>query len=158
GSLGFDLETAVDVILIDTKIQKIPSTAVGPLYNKDSGIGGLLVGLSSARIKGLLILPGVIDADYTGCIYIMAHTVSPPMHIPKGSRIAQIIPLQNPLRPLTQTAEYRGDQGFGSSGAAVCFSVKMEQQSMMRITMSKQGKAQSINAMLDTGADVTIIS
>ncbi|KFQ22578.1 hypothetical protein N332_01101, partial [Mesitornis unicolor] len=158
GSLGFDLETAVDVTLIDTKVQKIPSTAVRLLYNKDSGIGGLLVGRSSAGVKGLLVLPGVIDTDYAGRIYIMVHTVSPPMHIPKGSRIAQIVPLQNPLSPLTRTAVYRGDQGFGSSGAAVCFSVKMEQWPMMRITMSQQGKAQNINAMLDTGADVTIIS
>ncbi|KFQ22042.1 hypothetical protein N332_12167, partial [Mesitornis unicolor] len=158
GSLGFDLETGLDATLIDTRIQKIPSTAVGPLYNKKGGIGGLLLGRSSAGVKGLLILPGVIDTDYTGRIYIMVHTVSPPMHIPKGSRIAQIVHLQNPLGPLTRTAKYRGDQGFGSSGATVCFSVKMEQRLMMRITMSQQGKARSINAMLDTGADVTIIS
>uniref|UniRef100_A0A8C3K1Z0 dUTPase-like domain-containing protein n=1 Tax=Calidris pygmaea TaxID=425635 RepID=A0A8C3K1Z0_9CHAR len=115
-SMGVDVETTVDVTLLDSNVQKIPSNAVGPLFHQTSAIGGLLLGRSSAGIKGLIVLPGVIDADYTGRIHIMVYTVCPPLFIPKGSRIAQIIAIDNPLGYPPESDVYRGDCGFGSTG------------------------------------------
>ena len=39
-------------------------------------IGALLIGRSSA---GLIVLPGVIDADYTGEIMVCVYTLTPPL-------------------------------------------------------------------------------
>jgi len=48
---------------------------------------GLLVERSSAGVKGLLIVPKVIDANYADKIHIMVHTLCPPLFVPKGSKI-----------------------------------------------------------------------
>ncbi|XP_075302375.1 deoxyuridine 5'-triphosphate nucleotidohydrolase-like [Opisthocomus hoazin] len=82
GSLGLDLETAVAITLIDNRPQKIPTITVGPLIIDGTATGALLIGRSSSGVKGLIILPGLIDADYTGQIIIVAHTPFPPTHIP----------------------------------------------------------------------------
>ncbi|NXK17159.1 POK9 protein, partial [Arenaria interpres] len=158
GSLGVDVETTIHVTLIDSNVQKIPSNAVGPLFHQNSTIGGLLLGRSSTGIKGLIVLPGVIDADYTGRIHIMVYTVCPPIFVPKGSKIVQIVAIDNPLGRSPQSNVYRGDCGFGSTGPAVCFTAKMDQRPTMNVTISQHGVSQQIRAMLDTGADVTIIS
>ncbi|KAK4811206.1 hypothetical protein QYF61_021277 [Mycteria americana] len=158
GSLGVDVETTVDVTLVDSNVQKVPSNVIGPLVHQESNVGGLLLGRSSAGIQGLIVLPGVIDADYTGRIYIMVYTVCPPVFIPKGSKIAQIVAISNPLTHMPQSNVRRGNQGFGSTGPAVCFTTKLNQRPTMKITITQQGTSQQIDAMLDTGADVTIIS
>ena len=56
-----------------------------------SGSMGLLLGHSSALMKGLRILPGVIDADYTGEIKIMVSIERGVVVIPQGDRIAQLV-------------------------------------------------------------------
>nr|XP_013807668.1 PREDICTED: endogenous retrovirus group K member 113 Pol protein-like [Apteryx mantelli mantelli] len=88
----------------------------------------------------------------------MVYTVCPPVFIPKGSKIAQLIAFSNPSCRSPQPHLYRGDRGFGSTGPAVCFSAKMDQRPMMKIVISQHGISKRIEAMLDTGADVTIIS
>ncbi|NXA23294.1 POK9 protein, partial [Ibidorhyncha struthersii] len=158
GSLGFDLATTVDTTLTDSTVHKIPSDAVGPLIHPDSSVGGLLVGWSSAGVKGLIVLPGVIDADYTGRIYIMAYTICPPLFVPKGSRIAQIIAIDNLFCDPPESTTYCQDRGFGSTGPAVCFTTMMSHRPMVTVVMSQENSSKRIVAMLDTGAYVTIIS
>ncbi|NXR04287.1 POK9 protein, partial [Sagittarius serpentarius] len=158
GSLGLDVETTVDVTLGDTTVQKIPSNAFGPLYHCNSQIGGLLLGRPSAGVKGLIILPGVIDADYTGQFYIMAYTICPPLFIPQGSRIAQILAFASPMMVTSHSQTPRGNQGFGSTGAAVCFTTKMENRPMITVKISQGGVFLTLSAMLDAGVDITIIN
>lgn len=161
GSLGFDLATTVDTTLTDNTIHKIPRDAIGPLIHPDSSVGALLVGRSSAGVKGLIVLPGVIDADDTGLIYIMAYTVCPPLFVPKGSCIAQIIAIDNLFCDPPESTVYRQDLGFGSAKThrpAMCFTAKMTGRPMMTVIMSQGNTSKQIVAMLDTGADVTIIS
>ena len=152
------METTIDVTLVDSNVQRIPSNVIGPLVHQDSNVGGLLLGRSSAGIRGLIVLPGVIDADYTGRMYIMVYTVCPPLFIPGGSKIAQIVAVCNPLGHFPQSNVHRGSHGFGSTGCAVCFAAKLNQRPTIKITITQQGISQKIDAMLDTGADVTIIS
>ncbi|NXA23908.1 POK9 protein, partial [Ibidorhyncha struthersii] len=157
-SLGVDLETTVDTTLVDSNVQKIPSNVTGPLFRQDSTIGGLLLGRSSAGIKGLIVLPGVIDADYTGRVYIMVYTICPPVFVPKGSKIVQIVVLDRPSNLLSGSDMSRGNRGFGSTGPAVCFTAKMDHRPTMEVVILQHGASRRIKAMLDTGADVTIIS
>jgi len=157
GSLGIDLATTIDVILNDTTVHEIPSSTVGPLISQNSKIEGLLVGHSSAGVKGLLVIPRVINTDYVGQIHIMAHTLCPPLFVPKGSRIAQIVVTSNSLNH-SSARTLRGNQSFDSTGPAVCFTTKMDHRPTMCVVWSQKNESVQIYAMLDTGADVTIIS
>ncbi|KFV51024.1 hypothetical protein N328_12924, partial [Gavia stellata] len=158
GSLGVDLETTIDVTLTDTEVCKIPSNANGPLTIRGSRIGGLLLGRSSAGIKGLIVIPGVIDADFTGQIHIMAYTLSPPLFVPKGSRIGQILAFESPILTQSVSQTQRGDSGFGSTGPAVCFTTKLSQRPVEHVVFQQGESVIKIQAMLDTGADVTIVN
>ncbi|NXU60322.1 POK9 protein, partial [Horornis vulcanius] len=117
GSLGLDLATAIDVTLIDNRPQKVATGIKGPVVVDGQPHGALLLGCSSSGLQGLFILPGVIDCDFTGEICIIVQTNFPPVHIPKGSRIAQLVPLQQlTQRMTTDSTQFRGSSGFGSTG------------------------------------------
>ncbi|XP_068253287.1 deoxyuridine 5'-triphosphate nucleotidohydrolase-like [Nyctibius grandis] len=112
GSAGVDLAVGSDVTITDSAVHVIPSTVSGLL---GYGLSGLLLGRSSATKQGLLVLPGVIDADYTGQIGIMLRVLNPPVTLKQGTRIAQLVPFRSSVpRAVDNT---RGNQGFGSTGA-----------------------------------------
>uniref|UniRef100_A0A8B9V9B8 dUTPase-like domain-containing protein n=1 Tax=Anas zonorhyncha TaxID=75864 RepID=A0A8B9V9B8_9AVES len=111
GSLGVDLATAVSVTLPDKSVVAIPTGIQGPLSN--TPLGGLLLGRSSVGLKGLIVIPGIIDIDHVGEIRVMAYTLNPPLFIPKGTKIAQLIALQN-YQPRAGALVNR-EGGFGSS-------------------------------------------
>ena len=71
GSAGLDLcSSSYTVLTPEMGMQALPTGVYRPLPD---GTMSLLLGCSSSTIKELLIAPGVIDADYTGEIKIMAH-------------------------------------------------------------------------------------
>ncbi|NWZ17100.1 POK9 protein, partial [Agelaius phoeniceus] len=129
GSLGIDLATAVDITLIDDKPLQIPTSINGPLHESQYQIGALLMGRSSSGLKGIIVIPGLIDADFTGEIQIVTYTMHPPLHIPKGSKIAQLVPLQNLTIQVCKTplkeVGVQGDASFGSTGEIVCLILDM---------------------------------
>ncbi|KFZ62818.1 hypothetical protein N321_01870, partial [Antrostomus carolinensis] len=129
GSLGLDLATAVDFTLIDNKPQKIATTTRGPLEINSQPYGALILGRSSTRLKGLFVLPGLIDADFTGIISITCQTQFPPIFVPAGSRVAQLIPLPQLVAGIPAASEApRGDKGLGSTGAAAMLIVSMKRR------------------------------
>lgn len=68
---------------------KLLGLITGPIYHeKDSALGALLFDRSSSGLAGLIVLPAVIDADFTGEIMICAYTLNPSLTITKGTRIA----------------------------------------------------------------------
>uniref|UniRef100_A0A8B9PL11 dUTPase-like domain-containing protein n=1 Tax=Apteryx owenii TaxID=8824 RepID=A0A8B9PL11_APTOW len=111
GSAGVDVTTAASATIVDQKVHKVPLAVRGPLGD---GLSALLVGRSSATSQELFVLVGVVDADFTGQIQAMIWTPSPPVFIPMGSRIAQLIPFRS-LVPHAESNE-RGNGGFGSTG------------------------------------------
>ncbi|RLV63648.1 hypothetical protein DV515_00018059, partial [Chloebia gouldiae] len=117
GSLEMDLAAAVEVTIITTSPIKIQTGVKGPIMINGQTVGGLLLGRSSASVMGLFVLPGVIDADYTGEIMIMAHTPFPPIRIQQGQRIAQLLPLPQLSKGIVPAhGVKRGKGGFGSTG------------------------------------------
>ena len=99
-----------------------PSVAIltgiqGPIL---LGTIGLILGRSGFTLKGLQILPGLIDPDYSGEIKVMA--LSHSFHvIPQGQQIVQLLLLPhhapNNFNPVT-----RGEKGCGNtSDQVVCF-------------------------------------
>ena len=128
GSLGLDLATATDVTVIDQKPVQVPSMATGPMIINRSPVGCLLFGRSSTGLNGVTVLPGLIDADFTGIIQIVIQRFFPPVHIPTRSQIVQLVPLP----ALTQSLQLESDmtrenKGFGSTGGLVMLTVPMKQ-------------------------------
>ncbi|KFZ64192.1 hypothetical protein N338_00570, partial [Podiceps cristatus] len=161
GSLGIDLAAAIDVTFKTTVPQKIPTGVQGPVYSSTSTLGALLIGRSSTGLAGLIVLPGVIDADYTGEIMVVAYTLNPPLTVKKGTRIAQLVLYQRQIteEDTIQSQKKRGDQGFGSTGDTVVNLVQqMKDRPMIPLLLQKESHQVNVKAMLDTGADVTIIS
>ncbi|NWI71513.1 POK9 protein, partial [Todus mexicanus] len=156
GSAGVDVETAVETTLVTSEVRLIDSNVHESLgYN----LCALLLGRSSTSRQGIFVIPGVIDADYQGVVKIVVYTLTPPVFIPKGSRIAQLVPFQSCVpRPGAQS---RGNGGFGSTGLPqVYFAVdilKSKPEIVVCLT-AKSGETRSFKMMLDSGADITIIS
>ncbi|NXC07662.1 POK9 protein, partial [Orthonyx spaldingii] len=116
GSLGLDLATTIDCTLMDCNPQRLPTGVKGPLEMDGQRVGALLLGHLSASMAGLIVIVGLIDADYEGKIQIMVQAWSPPLYIPAGSRIAQLVPLPDLVKEVGQSSSPRGEGGFGSTG------------------------------------------
>lgn len=152
------MEVATTITLLDTQPVKIPTTTFGPL-SSNKRLGALLIGRSSSGINRLIILPGVIDADFTGQIIIVAYTLFPPCTIEQGTSIAQLILMeQHPDTPMGQNLQ-RGSSGFGSTGRHLVNLVqKMHQRPLLSVILKHCNSSKQLTMMCDTGADVTIIS
>ncbi|NWI72383.1 POK9 protein, partial [Dryoscopus gambensis] len=158
GSLGIDLAAAVDVTLTDSRVVRIPTGVMGPIYHEHSTMGALLVGRSSTSLAGLVVLLGVIDADYTGEIQVIAYPLRPPMVIKKGTQIAQLYRKEAGHEGPAQ-APQRGPRGFGSTGDTVVGLVQqMRTRPLITVTL-EWGMAmhRMSRVMTDTGADITIM-
>ncbi|NXS36468.1 POK9 protein, partial [Pomatostomus ruficeps] len=163
GSLGIDLATAVDVTLMDNKVQKIPTEMSGYTASRYGQHGALLIGRSSSGLAGLTVLPGVIDMDFTGEVHVCAYTLTPPLTITNGTKIAQLVLIENLTPGLEMPGDppqpFQGDRAFGSTGnQVVSLAQKMTQRPLVSLQLTCQGQTHTITVMMDTGADITIIS
>ena len=52
---------------------------------------GLILGMSSVTMQGLIVHPGVIDSDFTGKVKIMGSSPRDIVAISPGDRIAQLL-------------------------------------------------------------------
>ncbi|KFV72112.1 hypothetical protein N308_10425, partial [Struthio camelus australis] len=159
GSLGLDLASAVDISLLNTQPHRIPTGVYGPVVIQNKFVGALLLGRSSASMLGLFVLPGVIDADYTGEIMIMLYTPFPPIRITNGQRIAQLIPLEQLTKGMPSlTDKDRGDEGFGSSGGLTLLTLTLNDRPRHKVEIGYDNQKLILMALLDTGADSSIIT
>ncbi|KFO61004.1 hypothetical protein N302_03594, partial [Corvus brachyrhynchos] len=158
GSLGVDMATSIEVTLTDRQVTLIPTTAKGPLSSDSPRLGGLLVGWPSTSRQGVVLLPGVIDADYTGEIKIMAYALQPPVTIPQGRRIASIVPIPLMASGGTSNNSVRGDHAFGSSGFDVFWTLNLSQRPQRQAILRRGADATKIQPLFDTGADITTIN
>ncbi|KGL86654.1 hypothetical protein N301_09769, partial [Charadrius vociferus] len=163
-SAGVDVATAIEVTLTDSQVQCIPTDMKGPLGH---GLSALLLGRSSTTRKGLFVLPGVIYADFKGIISIMVWTPTPPVHVPKGAKIGQLVPFKSAVP--SAEAHIRGTVGFGSTGQAEIYLAMYidKAKPLEQVTLKEPGGhicainmlyICTINMLIDTGADVTIVT
>ncbi|KFU86217.1 hypothetical protein M959_13443, partial [Chaetura pelagica] len=152
GSLGIDLESAITVTLMTSMPTKVPTTTFGPLVQNNLRVGALLLGRSSTGLAGLVVLPGVIDADYTGQICVIAFALQLPITIEKGMRIAQLLLYErHTLTPLDDNS-FRGANGFGSTGQQLVNLVqRMEQRPQLTLIVRHQQEQRQFLSMCDTG-------
>ena len=133
-------------------VQLIETTYKGPL---PPNTVGLLLGRSSVALRGLTIIPGVIDSDYTGTVKIMVQAQQGTLVINKGDKIAQLLLLPSLHKYFPSKGQVRGDQGFGFTGNNF-IGLHMTLQERPMLTLKVNGK--QIKGLLDTGADRSIIS
>ena len=118
GDVGFDLTSREDLVLEPGQI-KVVSVGIG--FGFQTGVYGQTFSRSGMAIKGLTVIPGVIDTGYAGEVGAMMHNIGTSKFIIKiGDRIAQIVPIVVSMAPLVLVDELpkteRGDKGFGSTG------------------------------------------
>ncbi|RMC22077.1 hypothetical protein DUI87_02949 [Hirundo rustica rustica] len=151
-------QSAESVVIDSDKIHKVPLDAFGPLGD---GMSAFLMGRSSATIQGIIVHLGLIDADFSGQIHAMVSTPTPPLTIPKGTRIAQLVPFKSSVSRTEDRS--RGDGGFGSTGPPQVrwTAVLTKDHPETLCTVSMVGATPSeihLRGLLDTGADVSILS
>ncbi|VFV44438.1 pok5_human ame: full=herv-provirus, partial [Lynx pardinus] len=148
-------ECCLDLPAIDSVVLQ-PSLGVvtvrtgiyGPL---GKGTVGLTFGRSSLTLKGIHVHPGVIDCDYENEIQVMI-PASNPYTIQPGDKIAQLLILpyiEGQSNPVTRTG------GFGSTGKQLYWQTFLKD---LRPKIHLKINNKSFIGLLDTGADVAIIS
>ena len=95
-SSGLDLSSAMATILTpDVPVAQIPTGVACPL---PEDIVRLVLGRSLLSLKKILVVPGVVDSDYTVKIKVLISPPAKPVQINKGQKIAQLL-----LLPYYQT-------------------------------------------------------
>lgn len=153
GSAGSDLCATTQLLLTpEMGVQLVESDCSGPLPPNSVG---LLLGRSSVALRGLTVIPGVIDSDFTGKIKIMVQALQGTVLINAGDRIAQLLLLPSLHSLVPAKDSIRGTDGFGSSGDNF---TGLHMLLHERPTLVLQVNGKSIQGLLDTGADRSIIA
>lgn len=152
-----DLATTHTVTLLDSSVHLLSTGVSGPLPPKTQA---LLLGRSSTTLSGLFVLPGVIDPDTTDEIKIMAWTPFPPCTVPRGSRIAQLILIPVGSSTPAPSLFPKREGGFGSTGSPQILWVQpiLHKRPLQRCTLTCGKQQIELSGIIDTGADVTVIS
>lgn len=133
-------------------VQLVESDYSGPLPPNSVG---LLLGRSSVALRGLVIIPGVIDSDFLGKIKIMVQAPQGAILINAGDRIAQLLLLPSLHSLFPAKNAVRSNGGFGSSGNNF---TGLHMLLHERPTLNLQVNGKTITGLLDTGADKSIIA
>uniref|UniRef100_A0A8D0DIH0 Peptidase A2 domain-containing protein n=1 Tax=Salvator merianae TaxID=96440 RepID=A0A8D0DIH0_SALMN len=148
GSAGLDLtDTSAVEFKFPYEVQLCDTQIRGPLPSQTVR---LILPQSSANKKGIFVVPGVIDTDYTGILKVQLWT-NLPQTPPEKTSVSQLILLPY-VTPGASTVE-RGDRGFGSTD--ICY---LSNISLSRPMLTLQIQGIHFTGLIDTGADVMVIS
>lgn len=95
-------------------------------------------------------MPGIVDAQHTPQLQVLAASPQGVFSISKGDRIAQLL-----LLPGAEQCKIKGDKQIGSSGTDSAY-LMISLRERPRLVIKVQGKR--FEGILDTGADKSIIS
>ena len=125
-------------------IQALDTDMRGPLQENTVGI---VLGRSSSTMRGLFVLPGAIDSDYTGVIKVMCHSPKGIVSIAPGDRIAQLLILPSLHGNFPAKEKQRGSSGLGSSEIDLaCLFMSLDSRPVVTLTI--EGK--QFSSLLDT--------
>ena len=112
---GADVYMPYDCTLQPGEIAKIP---LGFGIEVPDGFAGYVFPRSSMAVKGLVCELPPVDSGYRGEIHAILSNVSSQMrHVPKGSRIGQLVITRVVIADfVTELGEQRGTGAFGSTG------------------------------------------
>ena len=154
---GFDLAAAEEVIIQPGLAKKVTT---GIAIKPPQGTYGQIAPVSSLTAKGINVIGGVIDEDYTGPYIVMLHNLTRrQQHITIGTKIAQVIfhKIEINLTPkwvdkLEETG--RGSKGFGSTNKQFQEHQKLNKMQEDTDLLTLQGRIQGnpVKVMIDSGA------
>lgn len=117
---GYDLSSISEVEILPGKMAKI---STGLQISAPDGYYYTMESRSGMLNKGLVVSRGIIDATYTGEIFVLLHNHgTEPYKVNVGDRITQILPHKIIHTEFEQVDEFslkyniRGEAGWGSSG------------------------------------------
>lgn len=118
---GYDITTPGKFTLAAGQTVSIP---LGLRVNCPKGYFYEIRGRSSLNAKGIVVVPGIIDATYTGelVVLLINHSRESQTFL-VGDRIAQLLFFPQihvtfePVKAFTLDADARGEKGWGSSGS-----------------------------------------
>ncbi|KAL0611424.1 Gag-Pro polyprotein [Plecturocebus cupreus] len=148
---GLDLRpTTRQVLTPDMGPQAIPTGIFGPL---PLGYVGLILGHSECSLRGLHVLPGVIDADYSGEIKVFAWSPAGVFTLSPELSFAQLL-----LIPVdTSASSQLSTKNMGNRGSepssSYAYWVQAISSTRPELTIKINGK--TFKGLLDTGADVS---
>ncbi|TRZ08933.1 hypothetical protein HGM15179_018174 [Zosterops borbonicus] len=147
------------ILLVPDKKKALPYVSIkqGPSESYSQ-----FIDRSSTSKQGVIVIPGLIDADFTGQVQILAYALQPPVTIPKDSRIAQIVALESFLphrrQPREPHQKERLDGSFGSTGHEVFFTVDLNDRPIRTVILQRGAEQLQRQLHLDTGLDVSILN
>lgn len=120
-------DAGIDLIVSEMTVVPPRGTARVPTGNRisfPSGVWGWILPRSSTFDKfGLQVLPGIIDEDYTGELFVSAYNPSDrSVIVEAGTRLCQLVMFDNvtarytPIQVDQIVDRERGSNGFGSTG------------------------------------------
>lgn len=112
-------------------------------------------------LHGYFVRPGVIDTDYTGQICAMVSTPTRPVSIPAKSRIVQLVPFKSFVPKTDSKLQENGSFGFTGEPEVYSTQVVSDRRPNVVCTLKMPQANPShikVSGMIDTGADVMIIS
>lgn len=123
-------DAGIDLVASETTVVPAGGTAKVPTGNRfqfPTGVWGWIVSRSSTFANwGLVVLPGIIDEEYTGELFASVFNPSDkPVLVNKGDRVCQIILFDNvtarfqPVQVDEIEDRDRGSNGFGSTGSGI---------------------------------------
>lgn len=122
GDAGFDLYSAVDVVIPPGERMLIPTGIAMAIPEGHAGFVQPRSGLALRSGLSMANSPGLIDSHYRGEIKVIAINLDPrdSISIERGSRIAQMVILPVAHAEFVEVPSLdetlRGEGGFGSTG------------------------------------------
>lgn len=118
GAAGLDLHIPFDFTI---KRGQVANISLGIAVKVPDGFVGRLHGRSSLESRGLHVLAGVIDSDYTGELGVVFKNLGvADVKLEKHDRVAQLLIQPVYLSEVVEVWDLgktgRGDGGFGSTG------------------------------------------
>lgn len=133
-------------------VQALGTGVFGPI---PEGSVGLVLGRSSSVLKGIKVLPGIIDCSHTGEIIVMVEVAVGVLVIPQGERIAQLVLLCSFHSANPFSKQERGDKRLGSGESPGAFWVS-SLKDHPTLTLTICGK--KFAGLPDTGADSSVVA
>lgn len=117
---------------------------------------GLILGQSSALLKGINVHPGVIDNNHSGEVKVLVEATAGILAIPRGEKLARLILLSsfNSANPLGKQVR-AGGKRFNSSNCSKAFWLAtLEDRPALTLTI----KGKRFAGLADTGADSSVLA
>lgn len=152
-----DLATSRMVYFMDRNHAVIPTGVTGMSWKRQEF---LIIGRDRRSILGLIIYPSIISANQNEELTVLAQALRPPLTVPKNTSIAKAIALPSHATEQVMPVLNQQFPSCGEHAEVHAMWVKQigRDRPIIVCDLICNGQKITIEGILDTGADVTVIS